>query len=225
MDAKEKYKVQLAEGQALIKTLQEAGKSPEEIHAIISKKGYTSPVLSKLFHMSGKKLTPGTKTADQKLAEQTIEERKDARKPIREKEIEDASWFHNLLHDLGKYVYHAMVQYVKWTPEDMNNYEHARKTVTDYIDSIQKLIQDAGQIDQLEDANAVLEMNLTRCQKFLDMAVARVKMLKWYNDMLISVMPPDVRLRALNQMMAASAISVMPEGMAQAEVEANVNVQ
>jgi hypothetical protein len=50
-------------------------------------------------------------------------------------------------------------------------------------------------------------------------------MLKWYNDMLIGVMPPEVRLRALNQMMAASAISVMPEGMARAEVEANVNVQ
>jgi hypothetical protein len=34
-----------------------------------------------------------------------------------------------------------------------------------------------------------------------------------------------VRLLALNQMMAASAIRVMPEGIAQAEVEANANVQ
>ena len=118
-----------------------------------------------------------------------------------------------------------MVQYVKWTPEAMTNYETARKLVTDYVDSIQKLIADAGQIDQLQQENDILNLNLIRFQKFLDMTVARVKMLKWYNDMLISVMPPDVRLRALNQMMAASAISVMPEGMAKAEVEANTNVQ
>jgi hypothetical protein len=222
---REKIKAQVAEGQALMKTLEAEGKTPEQISVIIRKQGYLAPVLSKLLHTSGHDLGPPVSVEDHELAEATIDETKTAKKPIREKEIEDASWFHNLCHDLGKYVYHAMVQYVKWTPEAMTNYETARKLVTDYIDSIQKLIADAGQIDQLEDANAVLEMNLTRCQKFLDLTVARVKMLKWYNDMLISVMPPDVRLRALNQMMAASAISVMPEGMAQAEVEANTNVQ
>jgi hypothetical protein len=222
---KEKIKKQLADAQALIATLKAEGKTEDQIHAIILKQGYVMPVLSKLFHTSGRDLAPVKLEEDEKLAAATIEEKKTAQKPIREKEIEDATWFHNLLHDLGKYVYHKMVQYVQWTEEDMVNYEHARKTVTNYIDTIQALIEDAGKIEQLQDDKELMEINLLRCQQFLDMAVARVKTLKWYNDILIEVMPPNVRLQALNHMMVAGAIRVMPEGLAQAEVEANVNVQ
>ena len=223
MRMKEKIKAQVAQGQALMKTLEAEGKTPEQISAIIRKQGYLAPVLSKLLHTSGHDLAPTTSVEDRELAEATIDETKTAKKPIREKEIEDASWFHNLLHDVGKYVYHAMVQYVKWTPEDMNSYEHARKTIMDYIDNIRKLIEDAGKIQQLEDDNERMGIDIERSQAVMNLLVSRVKMLKWYNDMLIGVMTPEIRLRALNQMMAASAISVMPEGMAKAQAEVTAN--
>jgi hypothetical protein len=56
------------------------------------------------------------------------------------------------------------------------------------------------------------------------MTVARLTLLKWYNDLQIGVMPPEVRLRALNQGMVASAINAIPGGMAKAETDANANV-
>jgi len=223
MRMKGKIKAQVAEGQALMKTLEAEGKTPEQISAVIRKQGYLAPVLSKLLHTSGHDLGPSTSVEDRELAEATIEEVKSARKPIREKEIEDATWFHNLQHDLGKDVLFRMVKYVPWTDEDMTDYQHARKTVMDYIDTIQKLIEDAGKIQQLELENERLGIDMERVQCVLKLAINRFKLIKWYNDILIGVMPPEVRLRALNQMVAASAISIMPEGMAKAQTEVTVN--
>jgi len=220
MDMKTKIATQYAEAEALMRQLKDTGKTDQEIRTIICNQGFLAPVLSKLFHASGRNLSPPPLDEDKDLAEATITEKKEARKPIREKEIEDAAWFHNLLHDLGKYVYHKMVQYVDWTDEDMQNYEKARGKLSGFIDSIHALIEDSGKIQRLEDEKALLEMNLFRAQHVLAVAVKRVEMLKWYNDMLIGVMTPEVRLRALNQMIAASAIKVIPEGLVQAEMEA-----
>jgi len=177
-----------------------------------------APVLSKLFKASGRNLAPPPLDADKDLAGDTIAEKKDARKPIREKEIEDAAWFHNLLHDLGKHVFTKMVKFVEWGDQDMNDYEKARAKLCNFVDSVQALIEDSGKIERLEDEKAFLEMTLIKYQHVLAVAVKRVELLKWYNDMLIGVMTPEVRLRALNQMIAASAIKVMPEGMVKAEV-------
>jgi hypothetical protein len=97
MDMKKLIATQVAEGENLIKQLKEAGKTDEEIHTIISKKGYRVVTISKLFHASGRKLTVVVSREDKELAGATIEERKDARKPIREKEIEDAAWVHRAI--------------------------------------------------------------------------------------------------------------------------------
>ena len=221
MDMKKKIEVQCAEAESLMKQLKEAGKTDEEIHTIIMNKGYLAPTLSKLFHASGHKLAPTPLSEDQDLAKNTIAEKKDARKPIREKEIEDAAWFHNLLHDLGKHTYHKLVQYVNWTEEDMANPEHATKTLTSYIDTLQRLIEDSGQIPKLKEALELSEIKLHEVQLLLNVAVSRVETLSWYNEILIKVMPPNVRLEALNQMMIAGALKLAPKGLAQAQMEAN----
>ena len=97
MDMKAKIEAQRAEGEALMKQLKEAGKTDEEIHTIRRGKGYLAPTLSKLFHSSGRKLAPTPLSEDQKQAKDTMAEKKDARRPIREKEIEDAAWIHSAL--------------------------------------------------------------------------------------------------------------------------------
>jgi len=219
MAMKKKIEVQCAEAESLMKQLKEAGKTDEEIHTIIMNKGYLAPTLSKLFHASGRKLAPTPLSEDQDLAKDTIAEKKDARKPIREKEIEDAAWFHNLLHDLGKHVFTKMVKFVEWGDQDMNDYEKARAKLCNFIDSVQALIEDSGKIERLEDEKTFLEINLEKFQHVLGIAVKRVEMLKWYNSMLIRSMCPSCRLEALNQMIAASAIKVIPEGMVKAETE------
>jgi hypothetical protein len=112
-----------------------------------------------------------------------------------------------------------MVKFVEWGDQDMNDYEKARAKLCNFIDSVQALIEDSGKIERLEDEKTFLEINLEKFQHVLGVAVKRVEMLKWYNSMLIRSMCPSCRLEALNQMIAASAIKVIPEGMVKAETE------
>ena len=209
---KQKFEEQYKKALARVAKLREMGKTDDEIQTMLAEeKKYCVSVLSKLFHKSGKRIGRKVEAEDVELAKQTFTERKDSRKPIREKEIEDAAWFHNLLHDLGKYVYHKMVQYVEWTDEDMSNYEHACKTLTGFVDGIHTLIEDGGKVQRLEDEKTLLELKLIECQIVLDVAVEKVKLLSWYNDMLIGCMTPESRLRALNQMFVATAMKTMTE--------------
>jgi len=216
---KEKFKKDFEKAQLRLGQLTEMGFPEEKIIQTMMSEGFTAPVMSKLFGKSGRQLAAKKIVEDTKLAKKTFTERQDSKKPIREKEIEDAAWFHNLLHDVGKYVYHKMVKYVDWTDQDMVDYEKAREKLTGFIDTIHALIEDSGKVQRLEDEKTMLEMDLIKYQHVLTVAVKRVETLKWYNNMLIGVMTPEVRLRALNQMIAASAIKVIPEGMVQAEIE------
>ena len=214
---KDKFKEQYEKALARVAQLKKMGKTDDEIERILAKEKYYVSVLSKLFHKSGKRITRKVKAEDVKLAKQTFAEREDSRKPVREKEIEDAAWFHNLLHDVGKYVYHKMVRFVDWTDQDMNDYKKARDKLTGFIDSIHALIEDSGKVQRLEDEKTLLELNLLKYQHVLGVAVKRVQMLSGYNDILITCMTPECRLRALNQMMVAIAMKAMPESMAQAQ--------
>jgi len=214
---KEKFKKNFEKAELRRGQLVELGYPEEKIIQTMMGEGFQSPVLSKLFGKSGKQLAQKKMVEDAKLAEKTLREQKDSKKPIRAKEIEDAAWFHNLLHDLGKYVYHKMVKFVDWTDEDMNDYEHAHKKLAGFIDSIHALIEDSGKVQRLEDEKTLLELNLLKYQHVLGVAVKRVQMLSGYNDILITCMTPECRLRALNQMMVATAMKAMPESMAQAQ--------
>ena len=214
---KEKFKKDLEKAQLRCGQLTEMGFPEEKIIQTMMSEGFPAPVMSKLFGKSGRQLTQKKMVEDAKLAKKTFTEQRDGKKPIRAKEIEDAAWFHNLLHDVGKYVYHKMVQFVDWTDEDMVDYEKARKKLTSFINSIHALIEDSGKIQRFEDEKMLLEVNLMKYQHVLAVAVKRVQMLSGYNDILITCMTPECRLRALNQMMVAIAMKAMPESMAQAQ--------
>lgn len=218
-DRKKKFKENFEKAKLRRGQLTEMGFPEEKIVQTMMSEGFSAPVMSKLFGKSGRELAQKKMVEDTKLAKKTMTEQRDSKKPIRAKEIEDAAWFHNLLHDVGKYVYHKMVQFVDWTDQDMNDYEKARDKLTGFIDTIHALIEDSGKVQRLEDEKTLLEMDLIKFQQVLAVAVKRVQTLKWYNDILIGVMTPEVRLRALNQMIAASAIKVIPEGIVQAETE------
>jgi len=216
---KEKFKKNYEKAKLRRGQLVELGYPEEKMVQTMMSEGFQAPVLSKLFGKSGKQLTQKKMVEDAKLAEKTFKEQKDSKKPIRAKEIEDAAWFHNLLHDVGKYVFHRMVQFVDWTDEDMNDYEKARDKLTSFIDTIHSLIEDSGKIQRLEDENEFLGINLQKFQHVLGLTVKRVELLKWYNSMLIRTMCPSCRLESLNQMIAASATRMIPEAMASTETK------
>ena len=214
---KEKFKKDFEKAELRCGQLTEMGFPEEKIIQTMMNEGYSAPVMSKLFGKSGRKLPQKNMDEDEKLAKKTMTEQRDGKKPIRAKEIEDAAWFHNLLHDVGKYVYHKMVQYVDWTDEDMVDYEKARKKLTGFINSIHALIEDSGKIQRLEDEKTLLEMKLMEYQHILKVAVKRVQMLSGYNDVLISCMTPESRLRAMNQMIVVVAMKMTPEAAVKAE--------
>lgn len=195
------------------------GKTEQEIEKILAGEKYSAPVLSKIFRKSSKRIARKVKAEDAELAKRTFTERQDSRKPIRQKEIEDAAWFHNLIHDLGKYAYHKMVKFVPWTDEDMNDYEHARKTLTGFVDNIHTLIEDSGKVQKLEDEKTYLEITLMKYQLVLNVAVERVKSLRQHNSTLIDNMTLESLLRALNQIIAAITMKGIPESMTQASTE------
>ena len=206
---KQKFEEQYQKALARVAELREMGKTDDEIQTMLAEEKYYVSVLSKLFHKSGKRLGRKVEAEDVELAKQTFTERKDSRKPIRQKEIEDAAWFHNLFHDLGKHVYHKMVKFVDWSEEDMNDYEKARKKVCAFFDGLLQFIEDSGKVQRLEDEKTLLELKLIQCQLVLDVAVKKVKLLSSYNDALIGCMTPESRLRALNQMFVATAMKTM----------------
>jgi hypothetical protein len=216
---KAKFDEQYTRAMARCGQLKELGKTDPEIIQILTEEKFYMTVISKVFHLSGPQLARSKIAEDAKLADKTFTEQKDSKRPVREKEIEDAAWFHNLLHDVGKHTFTKMVQFVEWSNEDMNDYEKARTKLCKFIDSVESLIADSGKIQRLEDEKTLLGINMERIQYVFRMATKRVEIMKWYNSMLIRTMCPTCRLQAMNQMMAASAIKVMPEGLVQAEME------
>jgi len=208
---KQKFEEQYKKALVRVAELREMGKTDDEIETMLAEEKYYAPVWSKLFHRSGKCIGRKVGAEDVKLAKQTFTEREDSRKPIRQKEIEDAAWFHNLFHDLGKHVYHKMVKFVDWSEEDMNDYEKARKKLCAFFDGLLQFIEDSGKVQRLEDEKTLLELQRIRCQLVLERAMKKVEMLSSYNDMLIGCMTPESRLRALNQMFVATTIKTMTE--------------
>ena len=207
---KDKFRKQFEKALVRYSQLKDMGKAESEIERILVGEKYLASVLSKLLHKSGKCLVRKVEAEDLGLAEKTFAEREDSRKPVRQKEIEDAAWYHNLIHDVGKYVFARLVKFVQWSDEDMNDYESARDKLTGFIDSIHGIIEDSGKVQRLDDEKTYLEMMSLGYKHVLEVAVKRVQMLSWYNDVLISCMTPESRLRALKQMMVVIAMKTEP---------------
>jgi len=141
-------------------------------------------------------------------------ERKDERKPIRLKEIEDAAWFHNLLHDLGKFTYHRLVQKVEWGEEEIADCEAAFKRLSARVDALLAMEQDPELLERLELENMRLEAIAFTFKDLWERASESLRVYKWYTDLLIASMDLNSRQRALNQIVASSAIRVAPEALA-----------
>ena len=219
---KAKFDEQYERAMARVGQLKELGKTDAEIIQILTEEKFYTTVISKVFHLSGPQLARSKTMEDAKLADKTFTEQKDSKKPVREKEIEDAAWFHNLLHDLGKHVFTKMVKFVEWGDQDMNDYEKARAKLCKFIDSVQALIEDSGKIQRLEDEKELLESNLERAQIVMNQLGRGVRTLKWYNELLIGIMPPQILRQAMDHVMVATSLRFIPEGLAQAEAEAKV---
>lgn len=79
-----------------------------------------------------RKLEAKLEKSDEEYELELREKPKEPRKPIIEKEIEDAAWFHNLLHDLGNAVYHDIVRYVHLDGDDLKDPELATEKLIEY---------------------------------------------------------------------------------------------
>jgi hypothetical protein len=114
--------------------------------------------------------------------EHEIKTRETARqpsKPIVAKEIEDAAWFHNLLHDVGNHVYHSVVTHVVLGEEELRDYEKARAKIVAYYDVLESLMAEADKVVEVEVENAELSFALeleqahrAKLQRFIDVVTA-----------------------------------------------------
>jgi len=171
--------------------------------------GKYSPVM-KALHEEVYKAAP----EDVESEEATRHERKDERKPIRLKEIEDAAWFHNLLHDLGKFTYHRLVQKVEWGEDEIADCEAAFKRLSARVDSLLAMEQDPELLERLQVQSMRFEAIAYAYKDLWERASESLRLYKWYTDLLIASMDLNSRQRALNQIVASSAIRVAPEALA-----------
>ena len=143
--------------------------------------------------LRGSKAPKGaTKTdkSDRAAAKATRKAVKDARKPIIAKEIEDGAWFHNLLHDVGKHVYHSVTTHVRLDAEDLNEYERARAKILKYYDTLEELKDDALKMLDTQAENAELEYALKR-------ALNHIGKLSRFITVVTASMDKESRIRAL----------------------------
>lgn len=136
---------------------------------------------------------------------------KQTSKPILAKEIEDATWFHNLLHDLGKYAYHRLVKYVEWTPDDVSDYKKAFDKLADKLNVLMAYIDDAGKLEKVMDERDALELMLTMSMDMIDKLVNTVNSYKWHVDQLLSMVPDEYKTRYLNQIIVSRALQAIPQ--------------
>ena len=136
---------------------------------------------------------------------------KRSEKPIIAKEIEDSAWFHNLLHDLGKYAYHRLVRYVDWTPEDVKDYKKAFDKLSDMLDNLMMLIEDAKKLERLVDERDALKFALSMALDQANELLALVRSYQQYVNLLLQYIPDDKKTVLLNSLIISRALEALPE--------------
>ena len=140
--------------------------------------------------LRGSKAPTKADKSDRAAAKATRKAVKDARKPIVEKEIEDSAWFHNLIHDVGKHVYHSVTTHVRLDAEDLNEYEKARAKILKYYSTLEELKGDALRMLDTQAENAELEYALKR-------ALTHIDKLSRFIQVVTASMDKESRIRAL----------------------------
>ena len=192
MVTKKQFNEQFERAKAREKELKAEGLTEQDLAQALMDQGFWGPVVSKVTGISGRKLPksrrriPPDEEHEAKIRETAIS----ARKPIVEKEIEDSAWFHNLLHDVGKHVYHSVTTHVQLGEEDLRDYENARKKVIEYYNTLETLKDDALKVLDVEAENAELEYALKVALKYSDR-------LKRFIQVVTAGMCKECRIRAL----------------------------
>jgi hypothetical protein len=118
------------------------------------------------------------------------EARKLESKPIIAKEIEDSAWFHNLLHDLGKYVYHRLVKYVDWGAAEIESEKQAFAKLSAAVDDLMRFKDKLAAYEKVKLERDIHEMYLITSMDPLERLTYYLKAYKWYSDLMVKVMCP-----------------------------------
>ena len=192
MVTKAQFNEQLERAKAREKELKAEGITEQNLAQALLDQGFWGPVVSKVTGISGRRLPksrrriPSDEEHEAKIREVPVS----AKKPILEKEIENSAWFHNLIHDVGKHVYHSVTTHVRLDVEDLNDYEKARAKMLKYYDTLEELKDDALKILDTQAENAELEYALKVALKTLDKY-------KRFIQVVTASMDKESRIRAL----------------------------
>jgi hypothetical protein len=174
--------------------------------ALVKALGISSQTLRRL--LEGRKGAEGGGAggADSKEAARLREARADVARPILAKEIEDAAWFHNLLHDVGKYVFHRLVKYVDWTEECVKDEEKAFEAVAKFFNSLVEAgVEKAKVLEELKVENMALDAYLTFSVDLLQRAKERLMEYMRFTELAARTICPRCRMKLMAQLIVARA--------------------
>jgi hypothetical protein len=178
------------------------------VFALVKALGISSQTLRRLLEgrrgAQGAGLLEGE--ADRRAAEALRAAREDAGRPILTKEIEDAAWFHNLLHDVGKYVFHRLVKYVDWTEEHARDAEKAFEAIARFVDNLVEVgVEKAKVLEELKVENMALDAYLVFAVDLLQKAKERLMEYERFTELAAHTICPRCRAKLMAQLIADQA--------------------
>jgi hypothetical protein len=144
--------------------------------------------------------------ADAEEAKRLREAKLDSKRPVVAKEIEDAAWFHNLLHDVGKYVYHKSVKYIDWTEECVKDEDVAFSAISGFVDKLFEQAEDAKRLQEFETENVVLEAYLYFLSDSLEKVVKALAFYKWLVGIASQTLCTSCRLKMLARIASSQLV-------------------
>jgi hypothetical protein len=176
------------------------------VFALVKALRISSQTLRRLLEGRRGAVEGGAGGADEKEAIRLRKARADEARPILAKEIEDAAWFHNLLHDVGKYVFHGLVKHVDWTEEHVRDEEKAFEAIAKFFDSLVEAgVEKAKALEELKVENMALDAYLTFSIDLLEKARDRLLEYTRFADLAARTVCPSCRLKLMAQLIAAQA--------------------
>jgi hypothetical protein len=152
------------------------------------------------------RLRAAKQAADREASKALRAAREDARRPILVKEIEDAAWFHNLLHDVGKHVYHRLVKHVEWTEEHARDEGKAFEAIASFFDNLVEAgIEKAHVLEELKVENMALDAYLTFAVDLLERARDRLTEYVRFAELAARTVCPRCRAKLMAQLVAMQA--------------------
>ena len=102
---------------------------------------------------------------------------------------------------------------VEWGGDEISDYEKAYEKLSGRLDSVLAVEQDPELLESLTVENMRLEAIAFTYKDLYEQVSKSLRVYKWFTDLLIESMDQHTRQRALNQLIASSAIRVAPEAL------------